>query len=78
MLREDQLKNSARQAQQVQYGETVSCENVPAPTLLDRVKSRREQAQKEVECSKRLSELESLLEKHPEVGRIWELLHLVQ
>jgi hypothetical protein len=43
-------------------------------SLLDRVAAQRDRANTEVQRAMRLSELAYLLEKHPDVARIFELM----
>lgn len=51
---------------------------VAAPTLRERIGSQRYHAQVESRRLEQLHELEYLLEKHPEVARILELIEIVR
>lgn len=75
-------KDAAGKAAEYQNCTGRLCDGPPGeprrPSLVERVYIERRHAERQVERAMVLAELEHLLEKHPEVARILDLVELVR
>ena len=83
MRNSEEIEEKLRAQQQTQCGSTKGgyapkVTEACQPCLRDRVHSQKVRAESETQRALPLAELEYLLEKHPEIARIFELMDVVR